>query len=219
MLQRGVPGPLEVDQLGRLVHPDLRAGGALQRSQTHLPRCSAEVILYRWQKPVLDSLTAMKLMSSSLVWTNGERAAAAGEGRRAHVDPDVAGLLVDDEGLHAAPPQGLQAPEALGGVLAGGDEERRRQQDQLETLLPPVHHGRPGAEEEEETDSVSQHEGFRGAPFTNGALEEGTPYYRPSLVQPALVMYSAPGNRRLKGTGSSFSCAPTIWRADNRKLA
>jgi len=35
MLQRGVSGPLEVDQLGLLVHPDLRAGGALRRNQNH----------------------------------------------------------------------------------------------------------------------------------------------------------------------------------------
>lgn len=40
-------------------------------------------------------------------------------------------------------------------------------------------------------------------------------YYLPSLVHPALVMYSARGNRLVKGTGSSFSCVLTIWREKN----
>lgn len=40
-------------------------------------------------------------------------------------------------------------------------------------------------------------------------------YNRPSLVHPALVMYSARGNRLVKGTGSSFSCVLTIWREKN----
>lgn len=43
-------------------------------------------------------------------------------------------------------------------------------------------------------------------------------YYRPSLVHPALVMYSAPGNRLVKGTGSTFSCVRTIWWRNNTEL-
>lgn len=59
-----------------------------------------------------------------------------------HIDPDVAGLLVDDEGLDRVS-QGLQTllPAAL--VLICRDEELWRQQDQLQTLLSPLHHDRP----------------------------------------------------------------------------
>lgn len=58
-----------------------------------------------------------------------------------HVDPDVTGLLVDDEGLDGV-------SESLSALFPGGlvmcrDEEGWRQQDQLEALLPSVHHDGP----------------------------------------------------------------------------
>lgn len=66
-----------------------------------------------------------------------------------HIDPDVAGLLVDDEGLDGVS-EGLQALLPAGLVLLCRDEERWRQQDQLETLLPSVHHDRPGTDAQRE---------------------------------------------------------------------
>lgn len=61
-----------------------------------------------------------------------------------HVDPDVAGLLVDDEGLRIVS-ESLQAPSVRRLILMRRNEKRRRQKDQEEALLPSVHHHRPGA--------------------------------------------------------------------------
>lgn len=62
-----------------------------------------------------------------------------------HVDPDVAGLLIDDERLDGVS-QRLQALLPADLVLRCWDEERWRQQDQLQALLPPVHDDRPGTD-------------------------------------------------------------------------
>lgn len=66
-----------------------------------------------------------------------------------HIDPDVAGLFVDDQRMDRVS-KGLQALLSAGLVLICRDEERWRQQDQLEMLLTPVHHDHPRTDREGE---------------------------------------------------------------------
>lgn len=111
------------------------------------------------------------------------------------------------------------------------DEECWRQQGQLEALLPSVHHDCPCTEGQgggvvstvwadvvhwlHATQVIFNF--FIKECCAFSSFKENT-YYRPSLVQPARVIYSVPGKRLVKGTGSSFSCVLTICTRNNTRL-
>lgn len=58
-----------------------------------------------------------------------------------------------------------------------------------------------------------------GGTFKNNHRGKKQTYYLPSFVHPALVIYSAPGNRLVKGNGNTFSWVLIIWGTNtNTKL-
>lgn len=69
-----------------------------------------------------------------------------------HIDPDIAGFSVDDEGMDRVS-QSLQALLSFSFVLLSGDEKSRRKQDQLEILLPSVHHDCPRTDTNKEEEA------------------------------------------------------------------
>lgn len=176
----------------------------------------------------------MKVISSSLVWMNGwkmswtwktsrwllnyKHVLPDGSSISPHVDPDVTGLLVDNEGLHSVF-ESLQTLFSAGFILMRQNEQRRGQQDQEEVLLPSVHHHRPGTDRQRGgVVTVRARVAYSLHIIWIEVLHILNPFfcnpsviltwntdYRPSLVHPALVIYSALGNRLVKETGSSFS--------------
>lgn len=60
-----------------------------------------------------------------------------------YIDPDVAGLLVDDKRMRIIS-ESLQVGFVRRLILMWRNKKRRRKKDQEEALLPSVHHHCPG---------------------------------------------------------------------------
>lgn len=119
-----------------------------------------------------------------------------------YIDPDVSGLLVDNEGCGAV----------RSGAGAGGgpvwDEEGRGEKNQLLPGLGPVKQQSPGtgggAGQMVRGDNQGRWTSFRlpGPVVT---------HKRPSAVHPARVMYSVPGKSSAIGRTSRLSRTLTTW--------